>query len=437
MKIFLEIFFIFLLIENLFINSFQIKEKYPKIFYPTNNNFLLFLVTENGIRIYDAELEALLNSYNFTSNDRKITSQAEAELTSISQFDGGIIIALIKKYLYAFDTEGNFLADQDLNDKLLNGEYYNLFAGYITYPNYYYIISYYDSNDATGPLSINYFCFSAERAIDNPVSSISYLPLDSEGLEHGIVKNTVRCVKMFGVAETEHVLTCFYQINDPTSLGVTSFKITEESIEEITDKKAFVANSGASVVKISSDKEANNILACYTNDDNHSANCVTYNLNNNEFTSEVQFFSSCKEGLSGMEVYYFSGNSKYMLICSDYSLNKAFHVIIFDDININEYTVANTEPDYMYRVICNKVYLFNIILISWEEDYEYFLINDCGITDSVVYTRNIKLELLSQDNNYPNIPDFSIEPETEEIETYDLEIVKIAPEFQYMSEHNS
>ena len=65
------------------------------------------------------------------------------------------------------------------------------------------------------------------------------------------------------------------------------------------------------------------------------------------------------------------------------------------------------------------------------------MINDCEITDSVVYSGNIKLELLSQDNNYPNIPDFSIEPETEEIETYDLEIVKIAPEFQYMSEHNS
>ena len=61
-----------------------------------------------------------------------------------------------------------------------------------------------------------------------------------------------------------------------------------------------------------------------------------------------------------MQVYYFSGNKKYMLICSDYSLNKGFHAIIFDDINIIEYSVTKTEPDYMYRVICNKVYLFNI-----------------------------------------------------------------------------
>ena len=146
MKIFFGTFLIFVLIENIFINSFQIKEKYPKIFYPLNDNSHLFLITENGIRVYDAQLEELLNSYNFTSNDRKINSQAEAELTSISQFDGGILIALIKKYLYAFDNNGNFLADQDLNDKLINGEYYFLFAGNIYYPNFYYIISYYDSN---------------------------------------------------------------------------------------------------------------------------------------------------------------------------------------------------------------------------------------------------------------------------------------------------
>ena len=226
-------------------------------------------------------------------------------------------------------------------------------------------------------------------------------------------------------------------MNDPISLGVTSFEINEESIEEIPDKKASVVNSGASIIKTSYDNEANNILVCYTKDDNHSANCVTYNLDNNEFSSEVQFFSSCKEGLNGMQVYYFSRNKKYMLICSDYSLNKGFHVIIFDDININEYTVTKTEPDYMYGGICNKVYLFNIILLLGEEDNEYVLINDCEITDSVVYTGNIKLELLSQDNNYPNIPGFSFEPETEGIETYDLETVKITPEFQYISEHIS
>ena len=70
-------------------------------------------------------------------------------------------------------------------------------------------------------------------------------------------------------------------MNDPISLEVISFEINEESIEEILDKKASVVNRGASIIKTMYGIETNNILVCYTNDDNHSANCVTYNLDNN------------------------------------------------------------------------------------------------------------------------------------------------------------
>ena len=86
LKLFFNIFILTLIIENIFINSFQIKEKYAKAFYPFTDNNYLFLVTENGIRIYDSNLETIVKSYDFPSDDRKITSTYEAQNTAIANF---------------------------------------------------------------------------------------------------------------------------------------------------------------------------------------------------------------------------------------------------------------------------------------------------------------------------------------------------------------
>ena len=165
LKLFFNIFILTLIIENIFINSFQIKEKYPKAFYPfTNNN--LFLVTENGIRIYDSNLETIVKSYNFSSDDRKITLAYEAEDTAIANFDDNTIIVLVKGYLYVFDCEGNFLFEQDLTN-IINGKSFNLFDFGIKDNTYYYVIAYYESDY----INIKYLSFST----DDPFLNINII----------------------------------------------------------------------------------------------------------------------------------------------------------------------------------------------------------------------------------------------------------------------
>ena len=82
LNIFIKGFFFIFLLNKFFINSFQILEKYPKALRFSSN--LIFLVTENGFRIYDLTNEMLSYIHNFTSNERKITSETEAEMTSIT-----------------------------------------------------------------------------------------------------------------------------------------------------------------------------------------------------------------------------------------------------------------------------------------------------------------------------------------------------------------
>ena len=410
LKLFFKSLFFILLIEIFFINAFQIKEKYPKVFYPFSINSVI-LVTENGIRIYDNLLENILSSYDFPSDDRKITSATEAELTAIAKYPDNTFIVLVKKYLYVFDYEGNFALEQDLNEILVNGYYFNLIAHNSLNSYYYYIIAYYSSTEDTGPITIKYCYFSllSGQSITNPLGETNHKPL-KDGYETEVAKYGISCQIMTRLGED--YLACFFQISDPPSIGATTFVIDGYSISRTDIEEIYITNSQSSIIKSAVPSNRAKALICYTKDDNNDGKCVTYNVGGNEFTSEIQYFSTCNNGINGMEVYYFWEISNYMFICSDSSIPKGFHVVKFDDnLNPINYNEIKTEPDYIYGGTCNNVHSFNIIYL---ENFDYVLINDCEIDGSVVFSGNISLELLSQENNYPIFID---ESETEIIDT--------------------
>ena len=57
--------------------------------------------------------------------------------------------------------------------------------------------------------------------------------------------------------EEKEVLSCFYQLNNPTDIGVTFFQIDSTSINALNTEKAFRRNDRSSVIKAvtSSDKK--------------------------------------------------------------------------------------------------------------------------------------------------------------------------------------
>ena len=407
LKHLISAFFLILLIKNSSINSLKLNEKYPKTLLLSNNN--LFLVTENGVRLYDSTLKTQINHYDFTPDERKITSLSEAALTSIAEFSDGTTIALVKKYLYIFDSAGELKKEQNLNSILINGIYYDLIAYKIDSNKYYYIISYYDSTSTSGPFSIKYcsFSFDSSLSITNPLSEITYTPKHPDFVDGtGIQSCGLSCEIMD--RNNQDVLTCFYQINYPYNIGVTSFDVGENSITKIEMEEVFSSNNQASIIKsaISSDKKT--AFICYTKY-NTDGICLRYNIDSNTFTNEIQYFSTCRDSSNYMNVYYFKDKNEYIFTCVDQSNIKGFNVVKFNSNFEQISTINPSSTDYSYGGNCYNIYNFNLIYLSSID--EYILINDCEVDGSVTSTGSINLEKLSPDNTnniYPSEEDIDI-----------------------------
>ena len=221
-----------LLSSNLgYIKCIKINEKYPSTFVLSNGN--IFIVTENGFRIYDSSLTIMINYYNFQIS-QKITSSSEAESVCISQYSDGALIVLIKNNIY-------IIISSDIYTKSLsqmNGRSYNLIADKYDASSHYYIISYYEN----GKIHILYYHFFFEtflmlKSLSNELlKSISYSEEGKQIQEYG-----VSCQKM--IKDNNEVLTCFYEVSSPIQIATTSFSISKNNITIVDMEKKYCSNS--------------------------------------------------------------------------------------------------------------------------------------------------------------------------------------------------
>ena len=390
----LKLLIFILIFKSQYINSIKLNEKYPVSYSLSNGD--LFLVTENGFRLYDSTLQNLKNHYDFTSEDRKIATVVEAELTSIAQFSDGIIIALVKKYLYIFDQDLNYKKEQDLTSILLNGIYYNLIAYKIQSSLYYYIVSYYDSADGTGPFSIKYLSFSIDSTVSSTDTLIqkTYCPKKADGQDALLEKSGLSCQIMN--KDDQDVLTCFYQLNDEPAIGVTSFEITETSINEISMVKVLRSNDRASAIKSALSPDKKVALICYTKYTSYGS-CLQYDITLNSFSDETHFFTDVKYGSTGMNVYYFQEKNEYIFICGNNG--RGFNVVLFNSnfVATIPNSEGNTEPYYEYGGACYNIFTFNIVYLRDMDDY--ILINDCEGNGSTFSSVSINLERIADKTN--------------------------------------
>ena len=378
-----------------YINSIKLNEKYPSTFVLSDGT--LFLVTENGFRIYDSSLQIIKSYYNF-ENSKKITSSSEAESVCISQYSDGTLIILVKNNLYVI--KSSYIYTQTLST--MNGRYYNL-IDYKYDTSYYYIISYYEN----GKIHIRYYRFSFEYSFFPMGTKLSYELLKSisyseEGKQ--IQEYGVSCQKM--KKNNNDVLTCFYEVSFPIQITTTSFSVSESSITAIDMDKKYCSNSNTNVIKSVTSPDKKKALICYTKDNGEGC-CIIYDLTSNEFTSqETKYFDKCKGSSLGFNVYYFSQKNEYMFVCNDN--NKGFNVVLFNsnfEYNI-PYSNTKSEPYYICGGNCYSVNSFNIIKSGNSNDYT--IVNDCDIGGQKFLTSNINLNSLADNNNYPMDDDLDI-----------------------------
>ena len=396
-----KIFLIIIIFKYQHIKSIQLNEKYPSAFLLSNGD--LFLVSENGFKLYDSNFKALKKDFNFTEG-QKITSEQEAEMTSIAQFSDGIIIALVKNNLYAFESNGVLIVQQDLNDYLTNYQYYSLIPYKIESSHYDYIISYYDTTDY---FSIKYFRFSKDEneIIDNPLTSLQYTPNNSYSQVQPLLSHGLSCVIMI-INEDEKVLTCFYELSYPAELSVTSFEISSTTITPKERASTFSLNNQASIIKAITSNDQKKALICYNKYDSDGI-CLHYNIDDNTFSPEVKYFNRCKGMATGIKLYYFHEKDEYMFICH-YRI-KGFNVVLFDSNfqpTIPNNDTKDSEPYFEYGGNCYNLYNFDIIYLSSIDDF--ILINDCEMNGGVYSTGNVNLNRLSGENSFPIEEDYDI-----------------------------
>ena len=396
-----KIFLIIIIFKYQYIKSIQLNEKFPSAFLLSNGD--LFLVSENGFKLYDSTFKILKKDFNFTE-ELKITSEQQAEMTSIAQFSDGIIIALVRNNLFAFESNGELIVRQDLNDYLTNGLYYSLIPYQIDSPHYDYIISYYDTSTY---FSIKYFRFSKDEneIIENPLTSLQYTPTNSEGEQQPLLSYGLSCVIMI-TNEDEKVLTCFYEISHPVELSVTSFIISSTGITRKEMDSKFSSNNQAYVIKAITSNDQKKALICY-NLYYYDGICLHYNIEENEFSPEVKYFNACKGKATGIKVYYFHEKNEYMFICHNNA--KGFNVVLFDSDfqpTIPNIDTKNSEPYFEFGGNCHNLYNFDIIYLSSIDDF--ILINDCELNGGVFSTGNVNLNRLSGANSFPIEEDYDI-----------------------------
>ena len=392
-KEFLNIFFklLILIISNLgYINSIKLYEKYPLTFVMSNGN--LFLVTENGFRIYDSNLQIMRSYYNFPTSG-KITSSLEAESVCISQFSDGTLIILVENNIYII--KSSYIYIRALT--AMNGRSYNLITYKYDNPYYYYFITYYKD----GKIHIRYYRFFFESSY-----YYSFQRLTNELLKNSYYSKEGKQIQEYGLScqkmnrNNHEVLTCFYEVSSPIQITTTSFSISDRNITVLSMDKKYCSNNNTNVIKSVTSPDKKKALICYTKDYGEGY-CIIYDLTSNEFISqETKYFDNCKGSSLGFNVYYFSQKNEYMFTCSDN--NKGFNVVLFNsnfESNI-PYSDSKSEPYYICGGNCFSVNSFNIVTSRNSNDY--IIVNDCDINQQKFLTRNINLNSLADNNNdYP------------------------------------
>ncbi len=133
----------------------------------------LLTIFNNAIYIYNSDLSEEIRKIEYES-DFSI-GENDLDLINLSIFDDGVVIAIIKTYLYLFSSTGEYIYHIDLEEDLNEASYYSLVPHKINGNNYYYTISFIDSSYK---LNIYYYYIYISEQSHNQITSLHYSHTD-------------------------------------------------------------------------------------------------------------------------------------------------------------------------------------------------------------------------------------------------------------------
>ena len=195
----------------------SITYKYPNGIELKNGN--VSIIFSECISIYNSESSEELNHADYESGFS--LNQNDLNLINLSIFNNGVVIAIIKTYLYLFSSKGEYIYHTDLEEDLNEAFYYSLVPHKIDGNNYYYTISFINSSYK---LNIYYYYINISDQSNNLITSLQYSHNDSN---YAIYSNKGLTCQLMSPSNGENVLTCFYEVRPDTLLAASSFILTD------------------------------------------------------------------------------------------------------------------------------------------------------------------------------------------------------------------
>ena len=370
--------------------------KYPHGIELNNGNVLI--IFETGIYVYNSELTGVIRTIEYES----VFSVVENYLNFIylSMFEDGVIISIIKTYLYIFSSIGEEIFHINLSDDLSGATYYSLTPHKIEGNNYYYSISYMDSSTK---VKINYYYINISVPNNNLIDSLQYSHTDSS---RNIYSNKGLTCQLMSPPGEENVLTCFYEITSSNGIAATSFQL-DNPISQSTIQIAYQTNEMPGYFKSATTSDKTKALICYSKN-GQGGNCIFYNIINNSFSEDKKYINKCTNDPRRIHVNYYSKTKEFIFSCSDGGLGLT--IMKFDENgNAIDYDDSTIAPNYYFSG--SILYSYCILYLSKFSQYSLLLTSESSNSNG----KYCNHYLLPENFNPSNIYDIN-----EETNSYSL-----------------
>ena len=342
-----------------------INYKFPNCIELNNHNILI--IFEKGIYLYNSEISEELNKIEYETGFS--LGQDDLNLINLSKFDEGVVISIIKTYIYLFSETGDKLYHSTLN--ITGATYYSLIPHKIEGDNYYFVISYKDK-DNSNKLKIYYYCINTSDQTINEIKSLEYVHGDSS---YEIHHNQGVSCQIISPFSSENVLTCFYEVQKSQSanlfLSASSFILGSTISLDNSIPFIYESISAGGPFKSSINSDKTKILICYS-PDNNGGNCIFYNIKNNTFTEDKKYFNKCSNVAKGIHVDFFSKTKEFIFSCVS---GRELTILKFDE-NGNALNLNGSAIDTNYNFDGYGLFSFSILFLFNNTQY------------SILYTAN-------------------------------------------------
>ena len=305
-NVYYKLFFIFIFLLNIHLSISALFFTFPISTTLTNGN--IFVIHQNGISVCNSGVTKIIkNSYTF-NEDEKISKDILVNVT-ITQFNDGFIIALIKDKLYFFDSNGDYLDKSE--NFLSHSNVYISISSYKTKSNrYYFFLIGYIYNKL---LYLYYYKYDSQEKAISTVATATGLYDKYGSSTYNIENNGVACKIVY--KNSKDIIECVYFMKKSSSYSYVSLALLYINNQNILTYKNTIHYEYKNIMFLSSavNNDFSQAFYCFY-DIAGTTTCKYYDhLNDKGLVWTLN--EKCSINNYGINTYYFPDTEEFSISC--------------------------------------------------------------------------------------------------------------------------